>query len=83
MYDGCGCDINKIMDYLKFEAPGGSNLNQDDLCYLGKFHKSGAPLWVWKFKDSYGDTGFVNVELYLDSYLIGYGSTPPEKVPGD
>lgn len=75
------CNVEKILEYLSLEAPGGDALSPDDLDYLGKFDDSGGHIWVWSFTDSYGDQCYAKVELYADSFLIGYGQTPPAGNP--
>lgn len=69
--------IQKLLDYLAIEAPGGDKLTADDLDYIGCTKTNTGPVWAWQFKDAFGTSCYVTAEPYEESFLLGYSERPP------
>ena len=79
----CPVPMNKILEYLRCESPGGESLQANDLQFLRTALVAEDRYWIWRFTESDNSECFVTVSVAPNGtscigYDINWYSLTPE-----
>jgi hypothetical protein len=88
----CPVSMQDILEYLDYEAPGGTFTGEPDFDFDPKFIRTAkvkdAVYWIWKFVDGHGTESYVTVAIDADArsclaYDDSFGLTPEQFIMAD